>query len=57
MNKIGIIKEIDGLGRLHIPKEMRDRLGLNKEVELIITENGLLIKSTEYFLVKKNEIK
>ena len=48
----GIIKEIDGLGRLQIPKDLRQRLGLDKTVELVITQNGLLIKSPEYKLVK-----
>ncbi|MBQ5746682.1 MAG: hypothetical protein IIV81_01965 [Clostridia bacterium] len=52
MAKIGIVKEIDTLGRLQIPKEIRVRLGLGKTVELIVTEDGLLIKSVEYVLVK-----
>lgn len=54
MKKIGIIKEIDKLGRLQIPKEIRNRLGLGAEVELIVTQEGLLIKSNEYKLVKIN---
>lgn len=54
MEKTGIIKEIDSLGRLHIPKEIRKRLGLNKSVELILTDSGLLVKSTDYQLVKIN---
>ena len=53
VKKIGIIKEIDGLGRLQIPKEIRTRLGLDKKVELVVTDEGLLIKSEEYQLVKK----
>lgn len=55
MKKIGIIKEIDSLGRLQIPKEIRKRLGLNKNVELLITEEGLLIRNNEYFLVKRED--
>lgn len=51
-NTPGIIKEIDDLGRLQIPKDLRLRLGLDKTVELVITQNGLLIKSPEYKLVK-----
>lgn len=54
VKKIGIIKEIDKLGRLQIPKEIRNRLGLGAEVELIVTQEGLLIKSNEYKLVKIN---
>jgi AbrB family looped-hinge helix DNA binding protein len=52
MKKLGIVKEIDSLGRLHIPKEIRKRLGLNKSVELVLTDAGLLIKSKEYQLIK-----
>ena len=52
MDKIGIIKEINNLGRLQIPKEIRRRLGLSEKVELVTTKEGLLIKSTEYELVK-----
>lgn len=52
MEKIGIVKEIDDLGRLHIPKEIRTRLGFGKNVALVITQDGLLIKSREYRLVK-----
>lgn len=43
MEKIGITKEIDDLGRLQIPKDIRERLGLKKNVQLIITKEGLLI--------------
>ena len=52
MKKIGVIKEIDELGRLQIPKEIRLRLGLKKEVQLIVTEDGLLIKNDEYKLIR-----
>ncbi len=51
-NTPGIIKEIDDLGRLQIPKDLRLRLGLDKKVELVLTPSGLLIKSPEYQLVK-----
>lgn len=51
MKSIGIVKEIDDLGRLQIPKDIRITLGLNKKVQLVTTEEGLLIKSEEYKLV------
>ena len=55
MNKnIGVIKEIDKLGRLVIPKEFRERLNMGKEVEVLITENGVLIRNPEYVLVKRS---
>ena len=53
MNKIGIRKEIDKLGRICIPKEMRKLFELNDMVELQITKDGILIKNPEYILVKK----
>ena len=52
MEKIGVIKEIDNLGRLQIPVEIRKRLGFEKNVELVVTLDGLLIKKQEYKLVK-----
>ena len=56
-NRVGIVKELDKLGRIVIPKEFRDRLGIDKEVEIIVTENGILIRNPEYILVKKEEKK
>lgn len=54
MKTIGIIKETDRLGRLHIPKELRMRPGLSEKVELVATKEGLLIKSVEYELKKRD---
>ena len=54
MNKnVGVIKEIDKLGRLVIPKEFRERLKIGNTVEVVITESGVLIRNPEYVLVKK----
>ena len=55
--RVGITKEIDDLGRLQIPKDIRKKLGLDKNVELVVTEDGLLVKSEEYRLIKINEPK
>ena len=41
---IGIIKVIDSLGRIVIPKEMRERLSLGREVEPVLTDEGILIR-------------
>ncbi len=57
MDKIGIKKEIDKLGRLSIPKDMRKLFNLKDEVELQITKEGILLKNPEYILVKKSEYK
>jgi len=45
MKNTGIIKEIDRLGRLQIPKEIRTRLGFGKNVELVLTTDGLLTRT------------
>ena len=55
MDKVGIIKEFDKLSRIVIPKELRDRYGFDKEVEIIATEDGVLIRNPAYRLVKIEE--
>lgn len=50
--RVGVIKEIDKLGRIVIPKEFRQRLGLDKEVEILVTKDGILLRNPEYVLVK-----
>ena len=47
-NKVGIIKEIDALGRIIIPKEFRERLKLDKSVEVVLTQDGVLIRNSKY---------
>ncbi len=55
MEMAGITKEIDKLGRLQIPKELRGRYHLVKKVELLATDEGLLIRNPEYKLTKTAE--
>ena len=55
MEYIGVVKEVDALGRICIPKDMRNAVGLTKEVELLVTSDGLLIRSPQYKLVKITE--
>lgn len=49
---VGVIKEIDKLGRIVIPKEMRDRFVLGELVEVSLTKEGVLIRNPEYMLIK-----
>ena len=51
--EIRITKEIDRLGRILIPKDIRERLALEDSVELILTSEGLLIRNPKYALIKK----
>ncbi|MBQ9069755.1 MAG: hypothetical protein IJY23_00205 [Clostridia bacterium] len=52
---IGIIKEIDSMGRIVIPKDYRERLLLDKNVEVILTKDGILIRNPKYELVEKED--
>ena len=51
-DKIGVIKEIDANGRLVIPKEMRELFEFGADVELIVTQDGVLVRNPGYKLVK-----
>ena len=53
MESIGVLKSFDRLGRIVIPKELRDRYALFDEVEIVATEDGVLIRNPEYFLEKR----
>ena len=44
MNEFGIIKKIDSLGRMVIPKEIRKLFGLESEAEILITKEGVLVR-------------
>ena len=52
-NRIGITKDIDNIGRIVIPKEMRELFNLKEEVELVVTEQGVLLRNPKYELVEK----
>jgi len=52
-SRVGIIKEIDNLGRIVIPKDYRERLAFEGKVEIVLTSSGVLIRNPEYKLVKK----
>ena len=57
MKQVGVTKEIDKLGRICIPKEMRKLFKMENEVALVVTADGILIKNIDYILVKKEELK
>lgn len=46
MKNVGIIRNVDNLGRVVIPKEMRKEFQLieHEPVEILATENGVLIR-------------
>ena len=51
-NTVGVIKEIDKIGRIVIPKEFRDRFCLQDGVEILATEQGVVIRNPEYRLIR-----
>ena len=53
---IGIVKEVDNLGRIVIPKELRQLYKLTSQVELVTTEAGVLIRNPQYKLVEIDSI-
>ena len=53
--KIGVMKEIDRLGRIVIPKEMRDTFKLDKIVEILVTPEGVLIRNPRYEIIEKKD--
>ena len=53
--KIGVLKEIDSLGRLVIPKEMRETFKLDKTVEIIVTQEGILVINPKYEVIEKKD--
>lgn len=55
MKIVGVWKELDNLGRLVIPKEMRDTFKLNEIVEVIATSEGVLIRNPKYKIVEIEE--
>ena len=55
MDTVGIAAEIDHLGRVHLPKKMREVHALDGEVEIVLTKEGLLIRNPRYTLVKRSE--
>ena len=52
---VGVIKDIDNLGRIVIPKEFRERLRLNDRVEVVLTKDGVLIRNSRYKLINTEE--
>ena len=55
MIKIGVLKDVDKLGRIVIPKDLRDRYRLEGKVEVVQTKDGILIKNPEYVPVKNDK--
>lgn len=46
MTQIGIVRKIDSLGRVTLPKELRRvfKLDKNDEIEILATNEGILLR-------------
>lgn len=46
MTNIGIVRKVDSLGRVTLPKELRRVFKLNKddEIEILATDEGILLR-------------
>lgn len=49
---VGVHKEIDHVGRIVVPKELRDLFSLYGTVEMVATEEGVLLRNPAYRLIK-----
>lgn len=49
MKIVGIVRKIDKLGRVVIPKEIRDTMGVSEgsPVEIIQTDEGMFVKKAQ----------
>ena len=54
---IGVVKSLDKVGSLVIPKDMRARFDLKDEVELVVTDEGILLRVPNYRLTKIDDEK
>lgn len=54
--RVGMIRKIDNLGRITIPKEYRDFYHMNEQesIYLIDTPEGLLLTNPKYKVVEVN---
>ncbi len=43
------------MGRIVIPKELRERFELNDNIEIVATSEGVLLKNPDYILVRKEK--
>ena len=53
MKSTGIVRRVDELGRIVIPKKLRERYFKDGVVEIIATREGVLLQSPEYFLAER----
>ena len=53
MKSVGMIRKIDNLGRLVIPKEIREALFIeeNSRVKIMLTTEGIFLKPASYEVV------
>ena len=55
MEQVGIKGKVDSLGRIHIPKKIRVLYGIEGEVELVLTADGLCLRNPRLTLSAREE--
>ena len=55
MKATGIVRRVDDLGRIVIPKEMRALFMLDEGVEPVVTAEGVLLRPPRYRLTEITE--
>lgn len=56
MTNIGIIRKVDSLGRITLPKEFRRVFDMNNrdEIEMLATKQGILLRKSNIKLTQLN---
>ena len=55
MAQAGIKLEVDSIGRIYIPKRIREQYGIEKEIEVLLHDEGIYLRSPRYALVAREE--
>lgn len=58
MNNLGIIRKIDNLGRIVLPKEIRNILNIksNDDIEIVTDENTIILRKFDMIKSKKSKL-
>ena len=49
MKKMGLIRRVDDLGRIHLPKEFRERLKIKdgQQLEIVVIDDLIILSKVE----------
>ena len=55
MAQAGIKLEVDSIGRIYIPKRIREQYGIEKDFEVLLHDEGIYLRCPRYALVEREE--